>query len=106
MEPPVPDQPQHDIRFGQRLLRAAELYTGRGQWGGQGVDVGLDGEHAADPMLGQVQRDFDGGAFAQVVDVGFVGQTETGKGGIVDAFGLGARLGDDQIGLGGIDLAS
>ena len=53
--------------------------------------------------VGEMRSDFDGGRFAQVVDVRLKGEAEAGDGGARSRGG--ADLGDDVMRLGVIDLA-
>ena len=65
------------------------------------VHVRLDGEDLQ-ASGGEVRSDFDGGRFAQVVDIRFEGEAEAGDDGV--QAGGGADLSDDVMRLGVIDL--
>ena len=71
---------------------------------GEFLDVGFDEQQVAEVFIGEFQGDFDGGAFAQVVNVGFERQAEAGDGWGSESFRPSADALDDVVRLAIVDF--
>ena len=73
------DQQHRDIGLRQGFGHVAEAQVVElGQLRGKAADVGLGGQQLARPSRAMAGGDLQRRAFAQVVDVGLVGQAEAG----------------------------
>jgi len=94
------EQHTDDVGYGQGRIECLQCSGAVLQFWRQFLDIGLHGHDLA-TQLGQVLSDFQGRAFAQIINVGFEGQAKTGNS---DIRQRAAGLFGHGIGDGGLDL--
>ncbi len=100
------DQNRDDVGLANRLGRLAKRDIRKPrQFLGQGAQIRIGDDDPFLPAARQLRHDRDRRALAQIVDVGLVGQPETGDDRMLEALGPLADLRDDETRLGVVDFA-